>query len=72
MIADGLHLAQRVIPASARYLEDLLTGPWPEERFLTVLQIQGLVAHVGDARIVLSRRILVVIRADAFDIRTEF
>ena len=36
MIADGLHLAQRVIPASARYLEDLLTGPWPEERFLTV------------------------------------
>ena len=36
MIADGLHLTQRVIPASARYLEDLLTGPWPEERFLTV------------------------------------
>ncbi len=36
MIADGLHLAQQVIPASARYLEDLLTGPWPPERFLTV------------------------------------
>ena len=36
MIADGLHLTQRVIPASAQYLEDLLTGPWPEARFLTV------------------------------------
>ena len=36
MIADGLHLTQQVIPASARYLEDLLTGPWPAERFLTV------------------------------------
>jgi len=36
MIADGLHLTQQVIPASARYLADLLTGPWPAERFLTV------------------------------------
>ena len=36
MIADGLHLTQQVIPASVRYLEDLLTGPWPAERFLTV------------------------------------
>ncbi len=36
MIAEGLHLTQQVIPASARYLEDLLTGPWPAERFLTV------------------------------------
>ena len=36
MIAEGLHLTQQVIPASARYLEDLLTGPWPEDRFLTV------------------------------------
>ena len=36
MIADGLHLAQQVIPASAAYLEELLTGPWPAERFLTV------------------------------------
>jgi len=40
MIAEGLHLSQRVIPASARYLEDLLTGPWPEERFL--------ILHGGD------------------------
>ena len=36
MIAEGLHLTQKVIPASAQYLEDLLTGPWPAERFLTV------------------------------------
>lgn len=36
MIADGLHLTQQVIPASAQYLEDLLTGPWPADRFLTV------------------------------------
>ena len=36
MIAEGLHLTQRVIPASAGYLEDLLTGPWPADRFLTV------------------------------------
>ena len=36
MIADGLHLEQRVIPASAEYLETLLTGPWPAHRFLTI------------------------------------
>ena len=36
MIADGLHLRQQVIPASVGYLKDLLTGPWPAERFLTV------------------------------------
>ncbi len=36
MIAEGLRLTQQVIPASTRYLEDLLTGPWPKERFLTV------------------------------------
>ena len=36
MIAEGLHLTQQVIPASARYLEELLTGPWPADRFLTV------------------------------------
>ena len=36
MIAEGLHLTQQVIPASAQYLEDLLTGPWPAGRFLTV------------------------------------
>ena len=36
MVADGLHLKQQVIPASVCYLEELLTGPWPAERFLTV------------------------------------
>ena len=36
MIADGLHLTQQVIPATTRYLADLLTGPWPPERFLTL------------------------------------
>ena len=34
--AEGLHLEQRVIPASVGYLEQLLTGPWPSERFLTL------------------------------------
>ncbi len=36
MIADGLHLTQQVIPATVRYLEELLTGPWPEKRFLVL------------------------------------
>ena len=36
MIADGLHLTQQVIPATVQYLEDLLTGPWSEDRFLTL------------------------------------
>ena len=36
MIAEGLHLQQQVIPATVAYLEQLLTGPWPEARFLTV------------------------------------
>jgi len=34
MIADGLHLRQQIIPASVAYLEQLLTGPWPDERFV--------------------------------------
>ena len=36
MIADGLHLTQQVIPATTQYLADLLTGPWPPERFITL------------------------------------
>ena len=36
MIAEGLHLTQQVIPATTRYLADLLTGPWPPERFITL------------------------------------
>jgi len=38
MIAEGLHLTQQVIPASVGYLEELLTGPWPVERFVTLRQ----------------------------------
>lgn len=34
VIAEGLHLRQQIIPASADYLEELLTGPWPAERFV--------------------------------------
>ena len=29
-------LEQKVIPASARYLVELLTGPWPDARFLVL------------------------------------
>lgn len=36
MIADALHLQQQVIPASVGYLQELLRGPWPAERFLTI------------------------------------
>ena len=36
MIADGLHLTQQVIPATTQYLADLLTGPGPPERFITL------------------------------------
>ena len=36
MIAEALHLEQRVIPASVDYLAELLTGPWSAERFITV------------------------------------
>lgn len=34
VIADTLGLKQQVIPASVSYLEQLLTGPWPQERFI--------------------------------------
>ena len=36
MIAEALHLQQQVIPASVDYLTELLTGPWPDERFITL------------------------------------
>ena len=36
MIAETLHLQQQVIPASVDYLTELLTGPWPAERYLTI------------------------------------
>jgi hypothetical protein len=33
-MADTLKLSHRIIPGTTRYLRDLLTGPWEEERFL--------------------------------------
>ena len=33
-IADGLHLTQQVIPATVSYIGELLTGPWPADRFV--------------------------------------
>jgi len=35
-IADELELTLRTIPAADRFLKELLTGPWPEERFRIV------------------------------------
>lgn len=42
MIAEGLHLTQKVIPATTQYLADLLTGPWPPERFITFKKGDGI------------------------------
>ncbi len=36
IIAQTLDLEQKVVPATVRFLEELLTGPWNEERFLRV------------------------------------
>lgn len=35
-IAEILHLEQRKIPATMDYLLELFTGPWPEERYISV------------------------------------
>lgn len=35
-IADKLHLQYISIPGTLDYLKELLTGPWPEERFVVV------------------------------------
>lgn len=45
MIAEGLHLRQQVIPASVHYLEQLLTGPWPTERFVVMHAGEELTAQ---------------------------
>ena len=34
IIADTLGLKQKVIPATVEYIENLLTGPWEESKFL--------------------------------------
>jgi len=36
IIADTLHLEQKILPATVAYLEELLTGPWSPERFLVL------------------------------------
>ena len=36
IIADTLHFRQEVIPATLEFLKQLLTGPWPENRFLRI------------------------------------
>ena len=36
IIADTLHLEQKVLPASVHFLEELLTGPWEDGRYLIV------------------------------------
>ena len=36
IIADTLHLQQKVLPASVHFLEELLTGPWEDGRYLIV------------------------------------
>ena len=46
IIADTLHLTQKILPASVAYLEELLTGPWPEERYL--IKPPGSVITPGD------------------------
>lgn len=35
-IADTFSLDCQIVPATTKYIEDLLTGPWEEERFLIV------------------------------------
>ena len=35
-IAKELGLVHRILPATTDYIRDLLTGPWPDDRFLTV------------------------------------
>ena len=36
IIAQTLSLEQKIVPASLSWLENLLTGPWHSDRFLTV------------------------------------
>ena len=36
IIADTLHLEQKVLPASVHFLEELLTGPWEDGHYLIV------------------------------------
>ena len=44
IIAGTLKLEQRVIPASVAYLEQLLLGPWTEDRFVIKAQNSAITA----------------------------
>jgi len=46
IVADTLGLTQMVIPATVSYLEELLTGPWVENRFL--VKAPGETVTAGD------------------------
>ena len=43
-IAKELGLRQAVLPATTDYVKELLAGPWPEDRFLTVPPWQAISA----------------------------
>ena len=45
IIAETLGLDQMVIPASISYIENLLTGPWPEDRFLVKTPWESITAE---------------------------
>ena len=52
IIAETLNLEQRVIPATTSYIEDLLKGPWPDDRFIVkrpgeVLSADSLIIDTG-------------------------
>jgi hypothetical protein len=46
VIADTLNLEQKVLPATTVYLEELLTGPWPTDKF--IVKSPGEVIDVSD------------------------
>lgn len=46
IIAQTLGLEQKVLPATLSYLEQLLTGPWPEDRF--IIKAPGTVVSADD------------------------
>ena len=46
IIAETLNLKQEVIPASTDYIKQLLTGPWPHEKF--IVKTPGQTITSGD------------------------
>jgi len=45
VIAETLKLEQIVIPATTEYLEQLLTGPWPDDKFLVKARGESITAE---------------------------